>query len=127
MDIFKNMDSIKLSENTCRQLEDIIQKAEALKASEDFNTDFKEFLNYNQELKHFILTYLGYNPKIIRIANIIPDYSISKYYRKYWYLFLIGGRKLQFSNNLKYFSKRDIDFIKDQYLLIYHELTGIGY
>jgi hypothetical protein len=71
------MDNVTLNKNICRQVNDIIVKAEALKTCEYFESDFENFLNYNKELKSFIAQNTS-NPEIIKTLNNVPTISIKK-------------------------------------------------
>ena len=106
----------------CRQLQDIIIQADVLKESKNFYIDFEEFSKYNEEMKRYIYQY-NKDQNVLKTVGNIPKL----YLRKYWYVYLVPTRNSSFKESLfkKLFIK-DIDFVKQQFLLIYTKVCHQG-
>ena len=111
-----------ISKNLCRQLQDIIIKADALKTSLYFLTDFEEFVSYSEEMKRFIIANVP-NAKVGEVVKDIPKLSLKKYWVIYYFLRGKGSETLRVEE-LQKAAGGDIDLLKEKYLLIYNELCG---
>lgn len=117
------MDDRTANKNLCRQLQDIIVKSDELKTSLYFLTDFEEFVSYSEEMKRFIIANVS-NAKVGEVVNDIPKLSLKKYWVIYYFLRGKGSDALRVKELQKAVA-RDIDLLKEKYLLIYNELCGV--